>query len=167
MTDLKIIQAKVRFEEELKSSAINYAIIRPNGFFSDMVELMNMAKKGTIYLFGNGKYESNPIHGEDLAEFIVQKLNSSETYLEIGGPDLLTQIQIAQAAFNAAGKKEKIVYIPLWIKYIALKLARWFSGQKSYGPFEFFMTVMTMDMIALPFGTHHLSDFYKEINDSL
>jgi uncharacterized protein YbjT (DUF2867 family) len=167
MTDLKIIQAKERFAEELRSSGIDYTIIRPNGFFSDMVELMNMAKKGTIYLFGNGKYESNPIHGADLAEFIVQKLNSRETNLEIGGPDLLTQNQIARMAFSVAGIREKIVYIPLWIKNIALKLTRWFSGQKSYGPIEFFMTVMTMDMIAPQFGTHHLSDFYREINDSL
>jgi len=166
MSDLKIIQAKERFTEILKSSEVDYTIIRPNGFFSDMKEVLKMAKKGSVYLFGNGEYESNPIHGADLAEFIVQKLDSNETELEIGGPDLLTQNQIAQAAFAAAGKKEKIMYIPLWIKNISLKLIRWFSGQKTYGPIEFFMTVMTMNMIAPQYGNHHLSDYYKEINKS-
>jgi uncharacterized protein YbjT (DUF2867 family) len=163
MTNLKIIQAKLLFEDELKSSGINYMIIRPNGFFSDLIELLNMAKKGTVYLFGDGEFKSNPIHGADLAEFIVQKLDSSETILDIGGPDLLTQNQIAQSAFSAVGKKVKILFIPLWIKNISLKLVRWFSGQKTYGPIEFFLTVMTMDMIAPQFGNHNLSDYYKEI----
>jgi uncharacterized protein YbjT (DUF2867 family) len=163
MTNLKIIQAKLLFEDELKSSGINYMIIRPNGFFSDLTELLNMAKKGTVYLFGDGEFKSNPIHGADLAEFIVQKLDSSETILDIGGPDLLTQNQIAQSAFSAVGKKVKILFIPLWIKNISLKLVRWFSGQKTYGPIEFFLTVMTMDMIAPQFGNHNLSDYYKEI----
>jgi uncharacterized protein YbjT (DUF2867 family) len=163
MTNLKIIQAKLLFEDELKSSGINYMIIRPNGFFSDLTELLNMAKKGTVYLFGDGEFKSNPIHGADLAEFIVQKLDSSETILDIGGPDLLTQNQIAQSAFSAVGKKVKILFIPLWIKNISLKLVRWFSGQKTYGPIEFFLTVMTMDMLAPQFGNHNLSDYYKEI----
>lgn len=55
---------------------------------------------------------------------------------------------MAQTVFAALSKKENIVHIPLWLKSIALKLTRLFTGQKTYGPIEFFMTVMTMDMIA-------------------
>jgi uncharacterized protein YbjT (DUF2867 family) len=163
MTDLKIIQAKERFVEELVASGLDFTIIRPNGFFSDMTELINMAKKGAVYLFGNGKYESNPIHGEDLARFIVQNFDTNKRELEIGGPDLLTQNQMAQLAFNALQKKEKIIYIPLWVKNTVLRLVRWFRGSNTYGPIEFFLTVMTMDMIAPQFGDHNLSAYYKEI----
>ncbi len=163
LRELKIFQAKERFVDELKSSGIDYTVIRPNGFFSDMAEVLNMAKKGTVYLFGDGEYKGNPIHGADLAEFIVQKMESSETELEVGGPELLTQNQMAQAAFTAAGKKERIVHIPLWIRDLSLQLIRWFTGQKTYGPIEFFMTVMTRDMIAPQFGKHRLSDYYEEV----
>ena len=121
LKNLKMIEAKERFIDELKASGIEYAITRPNGFFSDMTELLTMAEKGTVYLFGNGEFKGNPIHGADLAEFMVQKLDSNETELDIGGPDVLTQNQIAQSAFKAVGKKEKIVYVPLWIKNITLK----------------------------------------------
>ena len=162
LKDLKMVEAKERFVDELKASGSEYAITRPNGFFSDMTELLTMAEKGTVYLFGNGEFKGNPIHGADLAEFIVQKLDSNETELDIGGPDVLTQNQIAQSAFKAVGKKEKIVYVPLWIKNITLKLIRWFSGQKTYGPIEFFMTVMAMDMVAPTYGKYHLRDFYSE-----
>jgi uncharacterized protein YbjT (DUF2867 family) len=162
LKDLKMVEAKERFVDELKASGIEYAITRPNGFFSDMTELLTMAEKGTVYLFGNGEFKGNPIHGADLAEFMVQKLDSNETELDIGGPDVLTQNQIAQCAFKVVGKKEKIVYVPLWIISITLKLVRCFSGQKTYGPIEFFMTVMAMDMVAPTYGKYHLRDFYSE-----
>ena len=162
LKDLKMVEAKERFVDELKASGIEYAITRPNGFFSDMTELLTMAEKGTVYLFGNGEFKGNPIHGADLAEFMVQKLESNETELDIGGPDVLTQNQIAQSAFKVVGKKEKIVYVPLWIISITLKLVRCFSGQKTYGPIEFFMTVMAMDMVAPTYGKYHLRDFYSE-----
>lgn len=167
MKNLKMVEAKERFVDELKSSGINYAIIRPNGFFSDMTEVLDMAKKGTVYLFGNGECKGNPIHGEDLAEFIVNHLSDNETELEVGGPDVLTQNEIAQIAFQAVGKKPAISHIPVWVRNFTLRLMRFFTGQKVYGPIEFFMTVMTRDMLAPKVGKHHLVDFYHEKMNSI
>lgn len=48
---LKIFEAKERFVNELKSSGLDYCIMRPNGFFSDMKDFLEMAKKGRVYLF--------------------------------------------------------------------------------------------------------------------
>ena len=163
LRDLKMIAAKERFVDRLTASAIDHVIIRPNGFFSDMTEVLNMAKKGSVYLFGRGEYRGNPIHGEDLAEFIVLNLKRRNVQLEVGGPQILTQNEMAQAAFAVLGSKEKIVYIPLWVRNVVLKLIRWCSGQKTYGPIEFFMTVMTMDMVAPKYGQHRLSEYYREI----
>ena len=159
--ELKMVQAKERFADELRTSGINYAIIRPNGFFSDMTEVLNMARKGKVYLFGDGYYKSNPIHGQDLADFMVDKMNSDETEIDVGGPELFTQNEIARIAFQSLGRKGEIVHIPIWIRDISLKLVRLFTGQKTYGPIEFFMTVMTHDMIAPQVGNQYLSDFFK------
>jgi uncharacterized protein YbjT (DUF2867 family) len=167
LKELKIVEAKERFVAEIKKSDIAGIIIRPNGFFSDMTELLTMAKKGTVYLFGNGEFKGNPIHGADLAAYMVQKLDSDQSELDIGGPDVLSQNQMARAAFKAAGRKEKMVYIPLWIKNILLRLVRWFTSPKTYGPIEFFMTVMSMDMVAPAVGKYHLEDFFMENKDSL
>ncbi len=41
---LKIFEAKERFVDELKKSGINYCVLRPNGFFSDMKDFLKMAK---------------------------------------------------------------------------------------------------------------------------
>lgn len=165
LKELKMVAAKERFVDELKYCGLEYCVIRPNGFFSDMREVLDMANKGMVYLFGNGDYKGNPIHGADLAAFIVSNIDSREKELDVGGPDLLTQNQIAEAAFNAVAIKPKIVHIPVWIRNITLGFIRFFTNQKSYGPLEFFMTVMTRDMIAPRFGLYHLSDYYhKTIN---
>ena len=71
---LEIVKTKERFAQELKEARVEYTIIRPNGFFSDMTEFFKMAKRGRIYLFGNGEYRCNPIHGADLAEACVKWL---------------------------------------------------------------------------------------------
>ena len=77
----------------------------------------------------------------------------------------MTQNQIAQVAFEAAGKPPKFSYIPLWVKNLLLGMIRFFSSQKTYGPLEFFMSVMTRDMVAPQVGRHHLKDYFKNLSD--
>jgi len=157
---LKMVEAKEKFVDELKRSGMDYMIIRPNGFYSDMTEVLKMAQKGRVYLFGDGTYVANPIHGADLARFIINNMEKSIAELEVGGPDILTQNEIARMAFIATGKKERIIHIPIWVRNAALSLIHWFSSQKTYGPIEFFMTVMTMDMFAPFYGKYGLEDYF-------
>lgn len=160
---LKICEAKERFVEALKKSGMDYCIIRPNGFFSDMTEFLNMARNGRIYLFGNGQLRANPIHGEDLATICVDAISKSENEIKAGGPETLTQTEIAIAAFNALGKEPKITYIPDWVRVMTLTLVRILTSTKVYGPVEFFMTVMAMDMLAPEYGEHTLKAYYEAL----
>jgi uncharacterized protein YbjT (DUF2867 family) len=160
---LKICEAKERFVEELKKSGLDYCIIRPNGFFSDMTQFYNMAKKGRIYLFGNGELKANPIHGEDLAAVCIDAIDKSDQEILAGGPQTLTQNEIAAIAFNVLDKEPKITYIPGWIRIIILNMIKAFTGSKVYGPIEFFLTVMAMDMLAPEYGKHTLQDFFSKL----
>jgi uncharacterized protein YbjT (DUF2867 family) len=159
---LKGIEAKLKFEAELKQSGLDYAIIYPNGFFSDMLEYLQMAKKGKGYVFGSGENKINPIHGKDLAEVCVNVASGYEKEINVGGPDILTHNEILQIAFGTVGKATKISKIPLWMRNMLLALVRTFSSVETYGPLEFFMTVLAEDMVAPTCGTRHLRDFYSE-----
>lgn len=161
---LKICSAKEMFVEELKKSGLDYSIIRPNGFFSDMAEFYKMAKKGRIYLFGNGELKANPIHGKDLAAVCVDAIENTDKVLEIGGPETLTQKEIATSAFDILGTPPKITYIPEWVRVLTLKLVRTFTGSKVYGPIEFFMTVMAINMIAPEYGKRTLREYFSSLN---
>lgn len=161
LKNLKICEAKEKFVDYLKSSGIEYCIIRPNGFFSDMGEFLKMAKSGKVYLFGSGEFKFNPIHGADLARICVDMIKSEKTEVNIGGPDILTQNRIAKLAFNALSKKQKIIHLPDWIRKLTLFVTRTFCSSKTYGPIEFFLTTMAMDMIAPQYGKNTLESFYR------
>jgi uncharacterized protein YbjT (DUF2867 family) len=162
LRQLKIFEAKERFADELKSSELNYTIIRPNGFFSDMGDFLKMAKNGTVYLFGNGNFKLNPIDGADLAEVCVGKIISNEKEINVGGPDVLTQNEIAALALQAWKKKKRIIHLPDSIRKFTIWAMRTFTSSKTYGPVEFFLTAMAFDNIAPKYGKQKLGDFFSK-----
>jgi len=162
MRQLKICEAKERFVDELKNSGLDYTVIRPTGFFSDMKDFLEMAKKGSVYLFGNGHKKLNPIHGADLAKVCFDAIETDETEIEVGGPDILSHNQIAEMALQASGKKIKIVHLPDFLRKASIGFVRTFFPQKTYGPVEFFLTAMGFDMVAPKFGKHKLIDFFYD-----
>ena len=165
LRNLKIIQAKLKFVEALKSSGMNYLIINPNGFFSDISEIFHMAEKKTVYLFGNGLFKGNPIDGRDLADVIVENIDSDKEQIEAGGPEILTQNQIAELAFEVLGFEKKIRYIPVWVSRFLLVFFRLLTPVKIYGPIEFFMTVLTMDMVCDTYGKITLKEYFETLKN--
>ena len=157
---LKICDAKEKFVEQLEKSGIEYCVVRPNGFFSDMSEFFEMAQKGNIYIFGSGDQKTNPIHGEDLAAVCVDAIEGIDREIRVGGPETMTYNEIAKIAFEVAGKEPKITRIPDWMRTAVLKLIRVFTNSKFYGPIEFFLTVTAIDMIAPEYGTHRLREHF-------
>jgi len=162
MKDLKVIQAKELFVTKLKESGLDYVVIRPTGFFSDMLEFLKMARKGKISLFGNGQNKINPIHGVDLAEVCVSLLDKSEKEINIGGPEILTYKEIAELAFSTLNKKPKIATLPVWAIRIILPIMRTFTSSGTYGPVEFMMSVMTMDVVGDKYGKERLENFFRQ-----
>jgi uncharacterized protein YbjT (DUF2867 family) len=161
LRNLKIFEAKERFVDELKSSGLEYSIIRPSGFFSDMADFLNMAKRGKVYLFGSGNAQLNPIDGSDLARACADLLISKQKEILIGGPEILTQNEIGALALSAWERKIKIVHLPDWIRKIIIHLVRTFTSSKTYGPIEFFMTVMAIDNIGEKYGEKTLANFFN------
>jgi uncharacterized protein YbjT (DUF2867 family) len=162
MKDLKMIQAKELFVDKVKESGLGYTIIRPTGFFSDMLEFLKMAKKGKVSLFGSGRNKINPIHGSDLAEVCVNAIDIPEREINVGGPTIYTYKEIAELAFSVLDKKVKISRVPVWIDNIILSFMRTFTSIKTYGQIEFMMTVLTMDVVGASYGKENLRRFFEQ-----
>ncbi len=167
MKHLKIVEAKEKFVDALKASGIDYSVIRPNGFFSDMRDFLNMAKSGKVYLFGDGQYKLNPIHGQDLAKVILDLISASEQEVPVGGPDIFTQKEIASMALRLYEKPVKISYLPDWVRKASIKGMRLFTSSKKYGPYEFFLSMMGQDNIAPRYGVQRLANFFREEIDKI
>ena len=164
---LQICEAKEKFVEALQESDLNHCVIRPTGFFSDMNEFFHMAQKGKVYLFGNGRFRSNPIHGDDLAKVCIGAIDEDKKKIEVGGPEEFTQVELAEVAFAIVGNPVSITYVPNWIRKALLALSRLFLSRARYGPIEFFLTVLAMDMIAPKSGVITLSEHFKSLKERL
>ena len=169
MRHIAIGAAKERFVDALKASGLDYCIIRPSGFYSDMAIFFKMAKakKDEILLFGKGQYAMNPIHGEDLAEVCVAQLERYEREVNVGGAEIFTQTEIACLAFEVLHKPANISYLPDWVRRLILKMGKYLLPKSIYGAIEFFLTTMAMDVVApMQVGKHRLKAFFESINSS-
>ncbi|MDG2273231.1 MAG: SDR family oxidoreductase [Halioglobus sp.] len=162
---LAITQAHERVVSDLKESGISYRIVRPCGYFSDMGVLYDMAAKGRSFLVGPGKNKMNPIDGSDLAEVCVDTAEGDELEVEAGGPDIMTQREAAELAFEVTGKPVKITVIPLWLAKNLVSFIALLSTQ--FGDLaNFIVTAGEIDGIGPKRGTTTLKHYFESLHDT-
>jgi uncharacterized protein YbjT (DUF2867 family) len=159
---LQLVRAKRAFEQDLRNSGMAHTILFPNGFFSDFDEYLAMARKGRVYVFGNGGFRINPIDGADVAAAAADALTTDTDEVELGGPDVLTHKQIAQKAFHALDATPHITRIPAGLLKSGLAIMRRLTPLRIYGVIEFPLTVLTHDVLSPPTGQRHLTDYYQQ-----
>ena len=158
--ELAITDAHERIVEDLKNGPLDYSIIRPCGFFSDMGITLDMAYKGRVYLVGDGNNKMSPIHGADIASICVDAAEYAIPEVEAGGPEVMTQREAALMAFDVVGKPSKISVIPLWLARLLVKLIRLFS--KQFGDLaEFIVTAGEIDGVGDPLGKRELRGYFE------
>lgn len=162
MAGVPLAAAKAAFVEALRASDMPATVIAPTGYFSDMGDILAMARGGRVWLFGDGSLRLNPIHGTDLAAAVVDATEAGRGWVEVGGPDVMTQDEIARVAFAALGTEARITHLPDGLRRTALSalplLPRRISGSA-----RFFLTALGMDMVAPRFGTHRLADHFASL----
>jgi uncharacterized protein YbjT (DUF2867 family) len=160
---LAITQAHEKVVSALEKSSLEYRIVRPCGYFSDMGVLYDMAKRGRVYLVGKGTNRMSPIHGRDLARVCVETSEGDELEVEAGGPDILTQREAAELAFDVAGNPSKITVIPMWLARGLVKFIALLSTQ--FGDLaEFIVTAGEIDGVGPPRGTITLRSYFEALH---
>lgn len=154
-------RAKLEFEAALKASGLSYLIVRPSGFFSDMVMLFEMAREGRVYLLGPGQGRLNPIHLLDLAEFYYLHLDDKDATLEVGGPVTYSFNEIAALAFGALGRPGAVSRVPTVAVRLFLPIVRLFS-RNTYAQVDAFARIMVEGAEAPPFGRRTLEEAFRE-----
>jgi uncharacterized protein YbjT (DUF2867 family) len=162
MIDNEVVKVHEEFVDDLRASGMDYAIVRPNGYFSDMGQFLKIARKGIMFWLGDGHNKINPIHGADLAVVCVDAMEGTAKEIDAGGPDMFTFKSLFELAFHAIGKNPRIFFIPLWVGDGMLSILRIFSPRLA-GVASFAVEVNRMENDAPPYGTHHLEEYYREL----
>lgn len=164
MLDIPIVKAHEDFASDLAASGMDYAIIRPTGYFSDLGVFFNMARSGRAYIVGNGDQRINPIHGADLARVCVDALRGDAREMDVGGPEVLTLRDIAAMAFAVLGKTPRLTTIPLWLATMVIEAIRPLR-RDSADLWRFFVESAQLDNVAPAFGKHRLIDHYQTLRE--
>lgn len=158
----RLTRAKSAFAQTLSVAEINSQIINPPAYFSDMTEVLAMARRGLVAVF-RPEARINPIHGADLAAYVVDRMEEGRTGTwDVGGPDVLSWRELAHLAFDAVGKRSHVLTVPAWALPPALRLTGLFSPRLA-DTAQFMAWNMTRDCVAPTTGTHHLADFYRTV----
>lgn len=159
---LEIVKAHEDFVDELKKAGLEYAVIRPTGYFSDMGTFWEMARKGRVYLVGSGNSRVNPIHGADLAEICADALKKDVREIDAGGPEILTYRQIAALAFRAVGKPVRITAVPVCAVRVLNRLVKVFDRHRA-DLLAFFAAAMTGGTVAPATGSRRLGAYFENL----
>jgi uncharacterized protein YbjT (DUF2867 family) len=149
--------------EAMRQSGLAWAVVRPTGIFGALDDFVTMAARGRVPLIGSGAARTNPVHQRDVAEACVRAIESEDPALDVavGGPDVVSRREIALLAFDAVGRRPRLLRAPA----LLMRLAAWLIGliDRRRGELFAFVTAISItDCVAPAVGTRRLADYFRE-----
>ena len=114
-------QAKIRAEEAVRRSELQFAILRPTMILGRGSPILGALEKlsglPVIPVFGHGRTRVQPVFVEDVVQCILTVLDEdlfvNQTF-DIGGPEVLTMEELLQGIREArTGRPAPVVHVPL------------------------------------------------------
>lgn len=162
---LAYVDAHEEFVEALVDSGLDYAIVRPTGFFYVFGELFRMAANGRAVVIGDGGARTNPIHEADVARACVDALDGEARELAVGGPETYTRREIAELAFEALGQPPRITHVRAGLGRVMVTPSR-FIDRRLHDLIQFGLAASTTDLVAPPYGSARLAEYFRELAHS-
>lgn len=149
-----------RVVDALRASGLAGTVLRPTGFFTAMGDLVDMARRGFVPVFGDGSALTNPIDERDLAGIAADEvLSTTSGWREVaaGGPDQFSRRAIAELAFAVLGRRPRLIPVPSWLAATMSRALRLVNPRAGHF-LAFAHHVMTHPCVAPPVGTRRLTD---------
>lgn len=158
------MRAKHAFSQVLRRSAITGQLINPSGYFSDLTDFLLLARKGIGFTIGAGESKVNPIHGADLADFIVEKMTGPAGSWDVGGPDIFSYREMEELAFEIAGRPPRLLRLGPGVT----RSLGWIADRSSprIGNLaRFFLESLAVDGVGTPTGQRRLEPYLRSVPD--
>lgn len=158
-------EARERVVDALASGGPAFTVVRPTGFFNDMLEFAQMAAAGRVWLPGAGETRINPVHGADIAAHVVQVVAAGPPrvgrYLDVGGPEVFTLKEVGALAFEILGSAPRYGHIPVAAVDVLGRLAAPFNVNAG-SLLRMLATLSRLGAVAPLSGTHRLRVYFQE-----
>jgi uncharacterized protein YbjT (DUF2867 family) len=157
----RYMRAHLDVEERIRAAGLAHSFVRPTGIFSALDDLLQMARRGTGSVVGDGRARTNPIHPEDVAAALCEALEGGPEELSVGGPEVLTREEIMRVAFEAVGKEPRYMHVPAGL-FRGMGKVLSLAHPRLSDLMEFFAAVTTSDSVAPAYGKRTLRDWFTE-----
>jgi uncharacterized protein YbjT (DUF2867 family) len=115
--DAPTFKAKREVERYLQSSGLNYTILRPSGFASNLLPLAEQFRRTGVYLLlGDPLNRTSIVSTDDLAQIAIASVTvaaARNQTLAVGGPEILKREEIAQIFGRIFNRDPVIINPPL------------------------------------------------------
>ncbi len=121
---LEYFRGKAILERALKESGLSYAILRPAVLFGREDILINniawvLRRFPVVGVFGDGRYQLQPIYVDDLAELAVEHgLGTTHTVVNAIGPETFIYRDLLRTIGEIIGRRRPLVSIPPAVGYL-------------------------------------------------
>lgn len=132
---LEFWRAKASTEEHLKTSGLEFVILRPGAFMDlyahDLIGKAVLDGKPVV-LLGEGRAARNLVAVDDVAAVAVLALTRADLAnqtIEIGGPESLSDREVVAVYERVAGRKAKVISVPApALQALALAISPFHAG---------------------------------------
>ncbi|NEP78091.1 MAG: SDR family oxidoreductase [Okeania sp. SIO3B3] len=117
--DSPTFKAKREVEKYLKTSGLNYTILQPSGFASNLLPLAERFKDTGIYLLiGDDKNRTSIVSTDDLAKIAVDSVfveAACNQIFPVGGPEITSRGEIYQIFSRIFNREPIVINPPLFV----------------------------------------------------
>lgn len=117
--DAPAFKAKREVEKYLQASGLNYTILRPSGFSSNLLPLAEQFQQTGIYLLvGDAKNRTSIVSTDDLARIAIESHanpQARDRILPVGGPEILHREDIPHIFGRIFNREPMVINAPLFL----------------------------------------------------
>lgn len=119
------VRIKYETEQYLKSSGLDYTILRPTAFMESHAHFLigePILRKGKTVLFGQGELPRNFVAADDVAQVAMRAFSDpalSAQTIDVGGPGNHSNMDVVRLYEQASGRKAKVTHVPLGVLKVA------------------------------------------------
>ena len=127
-TQLPYFRGKWQVEQAVQSSGLSFAILRPTLIFGPGDILVNniaylLRRLPFFVIPGDGKYEMQPVYGNDLADLAMRLgAENEDLIIDAAGPERLPFDQWVNKIAAAVGRRARLVYAPPALSMIPVRV---------------------------------------------
>ena len=162
--DAPVFKAKREVERYLQTSGLNYTILRPAGFASNLLPLAEQFRQTGVYLLvGDPQSRTSIISTDDLAKIAIESASIEAAWnqiLPVGGAEILQRQEIPRI-FGQIFNREPIIINPPLLAFDATRSLVGLLNPKNQESLGTLRTLLANEFFCTPAETERIESLFN------